>query len=163
VRIGIGDVRALHLQMKIAATDLPVHYGVCGVPHAVIVAPDLLRHSHDEFVRFASRVRVDPSFGVAGANVNIVGVTNRRRCGYRTYERGVEDETFACGTGAVVITAVLAHLGLADVPLLCETYGKDTLEVTAAQTTDGATDCHLKGPAAVSFSGTVRAEDYELP
>ncbi len=57
VRVSIGDVRALKLDMKIAATELPVHYGVCGVPHAVIVVEDVRALSHDEFVRFAARVR----------------------------------------------------------------------------------------------------------
>jgi len=163
VRIGIGDVRALSLGMRIAAADLPVHYGVCGVPHAVIIERELLRRSHGEFVRFAAGVRSDPSFGAAGANVNVVGVTDRHRCAYRTYERGVEDETFACGTGAVVITVVLAHLGLADFPLVCQTYGNDILEVTGTLTPDGATGCYLKGPVATSFSGTLRTEDYEHP
>jgi diaminopimelate epimerase len=163
VRIGIGEVRALRLGMKIAAADLPVHFGICGVPHAVIVEEDIGRPSHDEFVRFARGVRHDPSFGSAGANVNIVTVTGSGRCAYRTYERGVEDETFACGTGAVVIAAVLAHLELAVPPVRCETRGGDTLEVAMMKTPDGAAACELTGPVAASFRGVFRIEDYEHP
>ena len=163
VRISIGDVSALKLGMKIAATDLPVHYGICGVPHAVIVVEDVRMLSHDEFVRFAVSVRRDTAFGEAGANVDIVAVTDRGRCAYRTYERGVEDETEACGTGAVVIAAVVAHLGIADPPIRCRTWGNDILDVSLEKTSDGATGCLLTGPVAVSFGGTFRVEDYERP
>jgi diaminopimelate epimerase len=161
VRVSIGDVRALQLGMRIAASDRPVHYGVCGVPHAVIVVDDLQELSHDEFVRFAAPVRRDAAFGEAGANVNIVAVSDRGGCAYRTYERGVEDETDACGTGAVVIAAVVAHLGLADPPIRCMTRGNDILDVAFEKTRDGAAGCLLTGPVAVSFRGTLCIEGYE--
>jgi len=163
VRVSIGDVRALKLDMRIAATDLPVHYGICGVPHAVIVVDDVRKLPHDGFVRFAAPVRMDAAFGEAGANVNIVAVADRGRCMYRTYERGVEDETDACGTGAVVIATVLAHLGLADPPIRCGTAGGDILDVDLEKTRDGAAGCLLTGPVAVSFRGTFCIEDYTHP
>jgi diaminopimelate epimerase len=158
VRVSIGRVRDLALGMRIAAVDRPVHFGVCGVPHAVIVVDDVRGPSHDGFVRFAAPVRTDPAFGEAGANVDIVQVIDRGRCAYRTYERGVEDETEACGTGAVVVAAVLAHLGLGDPPVRCETWGGDTLTVDLEKTPDGASRCVLTGPVAVSFRGTARIE-----
>lgn len=161
VRVAIGDVRTLKLGMKIASTDRPVHYGVCGVPHAVIVVDDVRAFTRDEFVRFAAPVRRDGAFGDAGANVNLVEVLERRLCAYRTYERGVEDETDACGTGAVVIAAVLAHLGLADPPIRCATGGGDILDVDLKKTSDGAAGCLLTGPVAVAFRGTFRIEDNE--
>ena len=161
VRVSIGDVRALKLGMRVAAADRPVHYGICGVPHAVIVVEDVREPSHDEFVRFAALVRRDAAFGEAGANVNIVAVSNRGQCAYRTYERGVENETDACGTGAVVIAAVIAHLGLADPPIRCRTRGNDILDVALEKTPDGATGCLLTGPVAVSFRGTYFLEGYE--
>jgi diaminopimelate epimerase len=108
-------------------------------------------------------VRIDAAFGEAGANVNIVAVSDRGRCMYRTYERGVEDETDACGTGAVVIAAVLAHLGLADPPIRCGTAGGDILDVDLEKTRDGAAGCLLTGPVAVSFRGTFRIEGYTHP
>jgi diaminopimelate epimerase len=161
VRVSIGDVREMKLDMKIAAADRPVHFGICGVPHAVIVVDDVHAISHDEFVRFAAPVRRDGAFGEAGANVNIVAVVDRGRCAYRTYERGVEDETDACGTGAVVIAAVIAHLGLADPPIRCMTRGNDILDVAFDRTRDGAARCLLTGPVAVSFRGTFRIEGHE--
>jgi diaminopimelate epimerase len=161
VRIGIADVRGLRLGMRIASTERPVHFGICGVPHAVVVVEDVRILTHDEFVRFARDVRRDPAFGTAGANVSIVSVVGPGRCAYRTYERGVEEETFACGTGAVVIATVLAHLGLIEPPVICETRGGDRLDVAMTTTPEGATGCFLTGPVAVSFHGTFRVEDYE--
>jgi diaminopimelate epimerase len=163
VRVSIGGVRALKLDMRIGATDYPVHYGICGVPHAVIVAEHVRALAHDEFVRFAAPVRRDAAFGEAGANVNVVAVSDRGHCAYRTYERGVEDETDACGTGAVVIAAVIAHLGLADSPVRCRTGGNDILDVAFEKTVDGASGCLLTGPVAVSFRGTYRIEGCEHP
>jgi diaminopimelate epimerase len=163
VRIGVGDVRGLKLGMRIDTADRPVHFGVCGVPHAVVVLDDVRDVSHEEFVRFAREIRRDAAFAPAGANVNFASVAGRGRCVYRTYERGVEDETLACGTGAVVIATVLVHLGLADSPVECETHGGDTLRVALAKTPDGAMGCLLAGPVAVAFRGTFRIEDYEQP
>lgn len=163
VRVSIGAVRSLKLGLRIGAADHPVHFGVCGVPHAVIVVDDVWALSHDEFVRFAAPVRRDPGLGAAGANVDIAAVVDRGTCAYRTYERGVEDETEACGTGAVVIAAVLAHLGLVDPPVGCRTSGGDVLDVALERTADGAASCLLTGPAVVSFRGTFLPAHYEHP
>jgi diaminopimelate epimerase len=163
VRVSIGAVRSLKLGMRIAATGYPVHFGVCGVPHAVIVMDDVRALSRDEFVRFAAPVRKDPALGAAGANVDIVAVVDRGACAYRTFERGVEDETEACGTGAVVIAAVLAHLGLVDPPVGCRTSGGDVLNVALERTVDGAASCLLTGPAIISFRGAFRPAYYEHP
>ncbi|MDD4857819.1 MAG: diaminopimelate epimerase [Candidatus Krumholzibacteria bacterium] len=161
VRICIADVRDLRIGTKIDSVSLPVHFGVCGVPHAVIVDNRLYGKSHDDFVRLARSVRRDPAFGTAGANVNVVTFAEDGRCLYRTYERGVEDETLACGTGAVVVATALVHLALAESPVTCETRGGDRLEVAVTKTASGAANCRLKGPVAVSFRGTFRIEDYE--
>jgi diaminopimelate epimerase len=161
VRVAIGDVRKLSLDMRIGSCVHAVHYGVCGVPHAVIIDSEARRLSHDDFVRFACPIRHDPAFGSAGANVDVVSITGAHRCSYRTYERGVEDETLACGSGAVVIAAVLAHVASVGPPVLCETFGGDTLEVNGTMTVDGASDCRLKGPVVTTFCGTFRMEDYE--
>jgi diaminopimelate epimerase len=163
VRIGVADVRGLRLDMNVAAADGPVHYGICGVPHAVVLRDDVTRMPREEFLGLCRGLRRDPAFGPAGANVNLVSVIDRRRCRYRTYERGVEDETLACGTGAVVVAAVLVHLALAEAPVRCATSGGDTLEVDLAPTADGAANCRLTGPTAVSFRGTFSIEEYEHP
>lgn len=160
VRVDIAPVRGLRLGIPIEGLPVEAHFGICGVPHAVLVVGDVGALSRAAFVETARPLRSHPVFGPAGANVNLVSVEARDRCSYRTYERGVEDETEACGTGSVVVTAVLAHLGLADPPLACRAGGGDVLTVDAVPAPGGAESCRLSGPAVVSFRGTLRLEEY---
>jgi diaminopimelate epimerase len=160
VRLGIGDVRDLRLNVELEALDFIAHYGVCGVPHAVILDGGFGSLPTDEFVRVARAVRHDPVFGPAGANVNAVSLRAPNQFSYRTYERGVEGETLACGTGAVVASVVLAHLGAVSSPVRCETSGGDLLEVAFVATERGATQCRLTGPVAVVFRGTVDLDGH---
>jgi diaminopimelate epimerase len=160
VRIGVGEVRGLRLGVRLVSAPLVAHYGICGVPHAVIVDEPFASLDAEEFVRVARPVRSDPAFGEAGANVNAVVVRGGRRFAYRTYERGVEAETLACGTGAVVVSVVLAHLGLVTPPVECETSGGDTLEVDFDKAPAGATRCRLTGPVVIAFTGTLRLDEY---
>ncbi len=162
VRVHLGPVTDVRLACSLDGVAEPVHFGVCGVPHAVIVEADARRRTHNDFIGFARPIRNHPFFGAAGANINLVSVTGPGSCVYRTYERGVEDETLACGTGAVVVAAVLAHLGLSGTSTACETAGGDILLVDVIPAPGGASDSSLTGPAAVSFSGTFSSGDYEV-
>lgn len=160
VRVWIGPVTGLRLRLALDGVPGEVHFGVCGVPHAVVVggAFDLPRN---DFVPFVRSIRAHPAFGPGGVNVDAVRIVDRGRCRYRTYERGVEDETLACGTGAVVVAAVLFHLGLADPSLVCGTSGGETLCADVLPAPDGASESRLAGPAVVSFTGTFPLESYE--
>ena len=76
-----------------------------GVPHAVLFVDDL--EATD--VRTLGRaIRFHEVFGPPGANANFVRVVEPGRVDIRTYERGVEDETLACGTGATAAALVTA-------------------------------------------------------
>jgi diaminopimelate epimerase len=86
-------------------------YAIAGVPHLVIMVDDL---ESVDVVGRGRPLRRHPSLRAAGANVNFVKATGDGAYSYRTYERGVEDETLACGTGAVATAALLADWGLAD-------------------------------------------------
>jgi diaminopimelate epimerase len=100
-----------------------------GVPHAVILVPagpELDRLAVDELGR---KVRFHPRFGAAGANANFAAVADRHTLHLRTYERGVEGETLACGTGAVASALVCAARGLVESPVSVVTRGGETLKV----------------------------------
>jgi len=77
-----------------------------GVPHYVLFVSDV---DDVEVARLGAKYRQHSNFQPAGTNVNFVAVTSGSHLHLRTYERGVEEETLACGTGAVA-SAVLAHL-----------------------------------------------------
>jgi diaminopimelate epimerase len=126
-----------------------------GVPHIVIVDQDV---STADILGRGSQIRRDRSLH-DGANVNFV---TKADDGWtiRTYERGVEGETLACGTGAVATGILLTEWGRAGSPVQLETRSGRRLEVTVRK--DGSSWLpSLKGPAEIVFAG--RLGDIKLP
>jgi diaminopimelate epimerase len=97
-----------------------------GVPHAVIFLEDA---GGVDVVKTGRTIRFHPHFSPAGTNANFVKVENPSRLLVRTYERGVEDETLACGTGAVASALVAAFKGLVKSPVSIKTSGGEILTV----------------------------------
>lgn len=155
VEIGLPPWRDLALDVALEASPWDEHH-VCntGVPHLVIPVPDVDAVDVGEWGRC---LRHDPAFAPAGVNVN--WVNNQPRGGeylLRTYERGVEDETLACGTGASAAAVVLSHLDRAASPVRIRTRGGDLLVITVDREHDGLL---LRGPALVSFEGEVASDE----
>ncbi len=97
-----------------------------GVPHAVIFLEDL---KGVDVVKAGRAIRYHSNFAPSGTNANFVRVENPSRLSVRTYERGVEDETLACGTGAVASALVAAFKGLVKSPVSIKTSGGEILFV----------------------------------
>jgi diaminopimelate epimerase len=125
-------------------------YVIVGVPHAILFDenPDAL-----DLAFHGSRIRNEPSLGPMGANVDFVKVVSGNRLRVRTYERGVEAETLACGTGAVASAVVACVEGLTSMPVEIETAGGDVLRVHGVKTEDGFDKLELEGPACVVYEG----------
>ncbi|MCL2458548.1 MAG: diaminopimelate epimerase [Desulfobulbus sp.] len=142
-------------QIEITGQMLMVHSVDTGVPHAVIFVDDLYAV---DVAGLGRQIRFHPAFAPAGANVDFVGrdVNDFR---IRTYERGVEDETMACGTGVVAAALVAAAKGYAASPVEILTSGGVALTVhfTKKQGED-AYQVLLKGPAHVIYRGELTAE-----
>ncbi|SDB22749.1 diaminopimelate epimerase [Desulfonatronum thiosulfatophilum] len=122
---------ARDLQLNIALTleeqAFNVHFVNTGVPHLVVFVPDVQSVNIPEL---GPRFRYHPRFAPGGANVNFVQIVDSGNLLLRTYERGVEGETFACGTGAAasaLISHALAHTG---VHVQVKTSGQDLLGIT---------------------------------
>jgi len=132
--------------------EMEYHFMNTGVPHVVVHVPDAERA---EVVTQGRAIRRSPVFP-RGTNVNFVQVADPANLIVRTYERGVEDETLACGTG-VVASALLTHCirGLA-LPLGIKVRGGDTLTVHARADGETFHDVTLTGPATEIFSGEIR-------
>ncbi|MBU8921401.1 MAG: diaminopimelate epimerase [Bacteroidales bacterium] len=160
VRIGVGSVRDMRLQVPVEDAGIEVGYAVCGVPHAVLVTEDVDSWSRERFLELGRKVRNADEFAPEGVNFNLVSVIGKDFVRYRTYERGVEDETLACGTGAISLAAVCAALGITGSPLRCRGTSGDTLKVDFIPTGNGAQDCFLKGPAIVAFKGDFEVRNY---
>lgn len=124
-----------------------------GVPHLVVRVDDI------EGVEPALRgrsLRFDPLIGPAGANVNFVspGATPHEPWLIRTYERGVEGETLACGTGAVASALSLAVQGETTLPVRFRSRGGPELTVRGRLDGDRVRDVWLGGEGRLLFRGT---------
>ena len=107
-----GDVRLrltapsdfrLGLGIKLAGMERVVHYVNTGVPHAVVFVEDEV-----PVREWGRELRFHPMFQPAGTNANFVRLLAGGALQVRTYERGVEDETMACGTGAAAAALIAA-------------------------------------------------------
>jgi diaminopimelate epimerase len=122
-----------------------------GVPHLVIRVDDIER------VDVAGRgrhLRLHPSLGAPGANVNFISTPGREEPWLiRTYERGVEGETLACGTGTVAAAAALAWSGDASLPVRFRSRGGPELAVRGRLNGSRATGVWLAGQGRFLFRG----------
>ncbi len=160
VTIDIGDVVDLRMGIELDGLGYELHYAISGVPHAALIHQSAKDVPKREFIEMARTVRFHPVFEEKGTNVNLVTHLGEDTLYYRTYERGVEAETQACGTGAVAISVIAARLGKVSSPVECETSGGDRLVVEFDPVDTGARDCRLTGPAVISFDGSFTLESY---
>ena len=163
IETAAGQVRAditpplvrLHLppekdwRLNIAVTregqPMTLHFVNTGVPHAVVLVDDL---SAVDLPDLGSYIRRHPLFDPAGTNADFIQVSGPDSLAIRTYERGVEAETLACGTGIVAAAWVADKLGLVRAPVRVTTAGGDILEV-------GLSPLVLTGPAEHVFQGEI--------
>ena len=124
-----------------------------GVPHAIIYSDNI----EDVNVKEAGHgIRFHKAFAPAGTNVNFVQKVGDRALKIRTYERGVEDETLACGTGVVASALLSSYKNLVQPPVEVETRGGDILKVDfELPNGEGGlvTDVYLEGPTHIAFEG----------
>jgi len=123
-----------------------------GVPHAVVEVKDL---AACDVQALGSGIRYHKDFAPKGTNANFISVTGPRAFRVRTYERGVEAETLACGTGIVASALVAARLGRVTPPVQVTAASGDILTVDFRLTRTGAKDVTLLGPAVHVFKGTL--------
>ncbi len=128
------------------------HFINTGVPHVVYLSGNL---ETEDVQSVGSKTRWHALFRPAGTNVNFIQVDGLHRLRIRTYERGVEDETLACGTGAVAAALIAASLEMARSPVTVTTRGGDRLIVSFQRDADGFADLHLEGEAVVACEGTL--------
>lgn len=136
-------------------TDVRDGFANTGVPHAVVPVADVASVDVEGEGR---RIRFSAAFAPAGTNVDFVAYAPPHGAALRTYERGVEAESGACGTGAAAAAVVgVAQHGLA-FPVRVRTAGGFTLTVDGRRAADGSfRDVTLTGPVARVFDGTWEA------
>ncbi|MFN2475015.1 MAG: diaminopimelate epimerase [Chthoniobacterales bacterium] len=155
VTLEMSDPKDLRLNVRISAAEQEIecHYVDSGVPHVVIPVAAVGVVNVREV---GSAVRHHPEFPPRGANVNFLERRGDRQIAIRTYERGVEDETLACGTGVVASALIFAAIENVEGPIGVLVRGGDELRVGFERRGDVFTKVTLSGPADFVFEGTVQ-------
>jgi diaminopimelate epimerase len=154
VQLEMSQPKDLALDTKLEAIgkEQTVHFINTGVPHAVIIVEDA---GKVDVRTLGAAIRYHDHFSPKGANANFIEVQGPRLLSVRTYERGVEDETLACGTG--VCAAALVHSALTGdaSPIEVRVRGGETLKVGFEKVAGGFSKVTLTGPADFVFEGQV--------
>lgn len=154
VRVELTPPRDLMLDRRITASPgkLTVHSINTGVPHAVLFVDDLEKI---DMVKLGSELRFHPTFQPKGTNVNFVQVLGPNKLRVRTYERGVENETLACGTGVAAVALISSLVQGFNSPVSVCVQGGDILKVLFEKTGDSFAAVKLHGPADFVFEGEI--------
>ena len=121
-----------------------------GVPHVVVQVPDL---GAIDVPRLGAAIRYHADFAPKGTNANFIQITGPNALAVRTYERGVEGETLACGTGIVAAGLLAGKTGRVQPPVQITPASGDVLTVDYQLTPEGAEAVTLSGPAVHVFRG----------
>jgi diaminopimelate epimerase len=154
VSVNLTPPKELRLNQTVLLQGGPltVHSLNTGVPHAVVLVPDA---DAAMVLTIGSEIRYHAHFAPRGTNVNFVQVLGPNSIRVRTYERGVEGETLACGTGVTASALICARLKGFTSPVNVQVQGGDTLAVSFTESHGEFRDVHLTGPAEFVFEGTI--------
>jgi diaminopimelate epimerase len=143
--------------LALEAGERAMVYCSVGVPHVVVVVDDIGRVDVEGR---GKALRFDAAFAPAGTNVNFVGGLagdSEASWQLRTYERGVEAETLACGTGTVGAAFALAQAGLDQLPVRIRSWGGNVFSVAGKLAEGWAQEPWLCGEGRLVFEGHLQA------
>jgi diaminopimelate epimerase len=155
VEVAMSDPFDLALDSGVTVPGLEgaIHILNTGVPHTVAFVENL---ADLEVVKLGASIRYHEHFAPAGTNANFVQILALDHIAIRTYERGVEGETLACGTGMVACAIVHHLLTAAPSPIKVDVAGGDTLEIGFEPSGNlQFTKVTLTGPADFVFDGEI--------
>ena len=162
VSLKMKDPKGEQLSLKLGAGGraLRVHFLDTGAPHVVVFLNENKWLAGRDLeavnvVTLGRTLRNDPYFGRPGTNVNFVSVHDKF-LSIRTYERGVEEETLACGTGAVASALIAYRIKGMNSPVKIVPRSNEPLAVSFKQRGDLFEDVYLEGSARISFVGELR-------
>ena len=141
--------------LEVEGETMTVSSVTVGVPHAVIWVKDLEK---TPVFKRGRAVRYHDRYAPAGTNVNFVRPLDDGTLAIRTYERGVEDETLACGTGSVAAALIASAKGMVNSPGILHTRGGERLRIYFKKAGHGFRDVFLEGDAKVIYEGQLGGE-----
>jgi len=145
------DLR-LKTTLRVMDENKTVHFINSGVPHVVI---PVLQLDDVDVQGAGSAIRHHKMFSPKGTNVNFLEKRGPKQIAVRTYERGVEAETLACGTGIVASALVFAATENATSPVTVIARGGDELRVGFEKSDNAFRNVTLTGPAEFVFEGSI--------
>ncbi|MBI9081635.1 MAG: diaminopimelate epimerase [Pseudodesulfovibrio sp.] len=147
VKVQLTPPRKAETNIRITLENQPIviHSVDTGVPHAVVFVDDI---KSLDIMDLGPKIRYHAHFEPAGTNVNFAQIKDENTILLRTYERGVEAETYACGTGAAATQFLANALGLTDDHANLTTTGNEILSVFLENG-----DVFLQGAAELTFKG----------
>ena len=154
VEIQMSEPHSLRLgePLDVAGEKLIVHSVNTGVPHAVVFVGNL---ESVDIRKLGAALRHHSHFAPKGTNANFAQAMDSQTIAIRTYERGVEDETLACGTGMVACALIHHELTSAASPVAVRVRGGDTLKIGFQKNGGVFREVTLTGPADFAFDGRV--------
>lgn len=145
----------LGYSLQVESKTVTVSSVAVGVPHAVLWVDDI---ESVPISTMGPAIRYHEQFAPAGTNVNFVQILDDGGLAIRTYERGVEDETLACGTGSVAAALVAAENNLVQSPGVLRTRGGEVLKIHFEKKKNGFSNVFLEGDARVIYEGKLYQE-----
>jgi diaminopimelate epimerase len=149
------DNGLVSLQMiDVPTIDIKEEYSFLntGSPHHVQLVEDI---EHYNVKDNGASIRYGELYGKQGSNINFVKKVDDTTFRLRTYERGVEDETLACGTGATAVAIAMNATGQTDATAININVEGGKLVVSFDKNQNGFTNVFLKGPAEFVFKGMI--------
>ncbi len=134
---------------------LSVDFINTGVPHVVVQVNDLSGHPVFEQGR---SIRYHNMFSPEGTNADFMKVLGPHRVEIRTYERGVEDETLACGTGAIASVLIASVRDMVSSPVSVKTKGGEELKIHFYKQNDAFTQVWLEGSTSIVYQAQLNEE-----
>ncbi len=157
VKVQLTEVKDLRLNMTISKDNgetMLVHSVNTGVPHVVLLTTNLAKV---DVAGLGKSIRQNHAFAPAGTNVNFIQINDREHITLRTYERGVESETYACGTGASASVYVAHTLEKCSEHVCVTTSGGEELIVHLENE-----HIFLQGSAEIVYKGVIWPESLGL-
>jgi diaminopimelate epimerase len=152
VRIQLTEPRdiRLNIPLRVSGRLIKVNFIDTGVPHAVVFVNGI---DNIDVASIGRSIRFHAKFSPAGTNVDFAEVKGNNLIGIRTYERGVEDETLACGTGSVAAALIFALKSNLDRLVKVRTRGGEELKVYFKKENNSFRDVWLEGSAKIVYKG----------
>jgi diaminopimelate epimerase len=160
VKVGIPEPSGLKMDVEIVHQPgwKSVDFINTGVPHTIVHVEEVASHPVFEQGR---AIRYDASFSPAGTNADFIQVLGPDLLAVRTYERGVENETLACGTGAIASALVASVRNWVKAPVKVRTQGGEVLRIHFQKDGEQFRDVQLEGSTNLVYRAELEEEAFE--